>query len=73
MTTLEKIQDTIKFARFQKKEGNSNYSKILILGNMNIYWAHPFYQHSDYNKSIAMPLNKRTVKIAGIINKYLCS
>lgn len=67
------IADCIRFARQQKTEGKSNYSKILIEGFKNIYWAHPIYQHTDYNKSIALSNTEENRKIMKLINKYLAS
>lgn len=37
---------------FNRKD---KYGKILILGKDNIYWAHPEYGHSDYNKTVFAP------------------
>lgn len=69
--TASKISTAIRYAMQQKKEGKSNYSKILVVGNSNIYWASPAYLHSDYNKSIAFENTEKTRKIALKINKYL--
>jgi hypothetical protein len=65
------IKDAIDFAKKHKKRGFDSYSKVLILGNKNIYWASPVYQHSDYNKSVAFPNTPKFRKIADLINKYL--
>lgn len=59
------------YAKIQKKEGKSSYSKILIEGNMNIYWASPDYLHRDYNKHKAMPNTPKNRAIAQTINKFL--
>jgi len=61
----------ISHAKKERKNGKSNYSKILIEGNKNIYWASPIYLHNDYNKSVAFPNNEKNKKIATIINNYL--
>lgn len=68
LSTLAKV---IAWAKFEKKQGKSNYSKVLITGNTNIYWASPIYGHSDYNKSIAMPLNDKNLKAMKVINNFL--
>lgn len=65
------ISNVVNFARQQKKEEKSSYSKILIKGNTNIYWASEFYGHSDYNKSIAMPLNEKNEKFMMAVNSYI--
>lgn len=65
------IIDTIRFAKQQVKEGYTNYTKILIEGNNNIYWTSPTHGHSDYNKSIAMPNNEKNRKVMEVVNKYL--
>ena len=55
----------------QIKWGYSSYSKILIEGNTNIYWASPVYLHSDYNKSRAMENTPKNRKIMELVNKML--
>lgn len=55
----------------QIKWGYSSYSKILIEGNTNIYWASPVYLHSDYNKSRAMENTPENRKIMELVNKML--
>jgi len=65
------IRDLVNYVREQKKLGESNYAKMLIVGNKNIYWASPNYQHSDYNKGIAMPNNEKNRELAKKINKML--
>lgn len=69
--TESKISKAIRYAMQQKKAGKSPYSKILVVGNSNIYWCSPIYLHSDYNKSIAFENNEKNRKLALIINKYL--
>lgn len=69
--TLSPALRAFNFAKLQKKEGKSNYLKVLIGGNSSIYWASPEYGHSDYNKSIAMPNTEKNRAIARVINKYL--
>lgn len=65
------IANVVAFAKSQKKEGKSNYSKVLILGNTNIYWASEVYGHSDYNKSVAMPINNKSIALMQVVNSYL--
>lgn len=65
------ITDAIRLAKKQKLQGFSNYSKILIEGNKNIYWASPKYLHQDYNKNIAFKNTKRNREIAEKINNFL--
>jgi len=66
-----KILQAIKYAKYQKQQGKSNYSKVLVIGNSNIYWASHDYGHSDYNKSIAMPNTPKNREVAKVINRYL--
>ncbi len=49
----------------------TNYGKMFIQGKTNIYYAHPFYKHSDYNKWKAMPNTPKHWKIAQELNKKL--
>jgi hypothetical protein len=65
------VLKTISHAKIEMAEKRGRYSKILIFGNTNIYWASPIYQHSDYNKSIAMPKNPKNEKLAYLINRIL--
>ena len=65
------IANIVAFTRVQKKEGKSNYSKVLIEGSTNIYWASEIYGHSDYNKSIAMPINDKSIRLMQVVNSYL--
>ena len=57
--------------RAQIKWGMSAYSKTLIKGNTNIYWASPIHLHQDYNKIIAMPNTERNRKIMSLVNTHL--
>ena len=61
----------IRHALYEKKQGSSNYSKKLIIGNKNIYWASPCYGHADYNKSIAFENTEKNRRVASLINRYL--
>ena len=65
------IKAAVDHAKYNKNRGYDNYSKKLILGNTNIYWASPVYEHSDYNKSVAFPNTEKFRKIASLINKFL--
>jgi hypothetical protein len=63
----------ILFAKSQVKDGSikSNYAKVLIEGNSNIYWAHPSYGHADYNKSRAFENTESNRVLAAKINSFL--
>ena len=69
--TPNTIGSVFAYAKRQKAEGYSPYSKMLIIGNKNIYWASPSYGHADYNKSIALPNTERNRRAAVLINHYL--
>ena len=49
----------------------TNYSKIFIQGNANIYFAHPAYGHFDYNKKVVCAMNDNTLKAITIANKLI--
>ena len=66
-----RVLKTISHAKFEMAVKRGRYSKILIFGNTNIYWASPIYQHDDYNKSIAMPRTQKNEKLAYLINRIL--
>ena len=66
-----RVLKTISHAKIEMEEKRGRYSKILIFGNTNIYWASPIYQHADYNKSIAMPRTTKNEKLANTINNIL--
>ena len=61
----------INEAKRDAKRGRDGYSKMFILGNNNIYWASPVYQHADYNKSRSMPINEKNIERMNVINRYL--
>ena len=65
------VLKTISHAKVEMTEKRGRYSKILIFGDNNIYWASPIYQHDDYNKSIAMPRTQKNEKLANLINGIL--
>jgi hypothetical protein len=64
------IMNAMAFMRIQINNGtiHTNYRKVLIEGNRNIYWAHPGYRHSDYNKHIAFPNTERNRRVMNLIN-----
>ena len=66
-----RVLKTISHAKIEMAEKRGRYSKILIFGDNNIYWASPIYQHADYNKSIAMPRTQKNEKLANLINGIL--
>jgi hypothetical protein len=69
----ESINDAIEFCERQIKEGTifTNYAKMFIVGNKNIYAAHPYFGHSDYNKWCAMPNTAKHRKVAEQLNQRL--
>lgn len=46
----------------------TNYFKVLIEGNTGIYYAHPEYQHSDYNKHRVFDKTPETLNLMRIFN-----
>lgn len=53
--------------------GEDRYTKRPIMGKTNLYFASPVYGHSDYNKSIVMPIsgNERFCElICRLADKY---
>ena len=42
--------------REEVRRGWDNYTKRPIMGHTYLYWVSPFYGHSDYNKSRALPI-----------------
>lgn len=52
-------------------KNSGNYKKVLIEGNTHIYWAHPYYGHSDYNKSIWRKNTPENRVKMQIINNFL--
>jgi hypothetical protein len=45
------------------KSNYTNHSKIITIGNTNIYMCHPYYKHRDYNKYVLCPKNAISSKI----------
>lgn len=67
--TFEQPNNLLQKLIINKSSGN--YKKVLIEGNTHIYWAHPYYGHKDYNKSIwrkNTPENRVKMRI---INNFL--
>jgi hypothetical protein len=67
------IANAVQHAKQQVNDSSmsTNYGKILIEGNNNIYWASPSYGHSDYNKSVAFKNTDRNRKAMDLINSML--
>ena len=42
--------EILRFLLEQVEQPNSPYTKKPIYGHTGLYFAHPGYQHSDYNK-----------------------
>lgn len=63
------VSYSIRFAKQQ--DLNSNYCKVLVKGNKNWYWCSPVYGHSDYNKSIAFPINEKNNRLAFLLNNLI--
>lgn len=49
---------------------NTNYFKTMIEGSTGIYYAHPYYGHSDYNKSRLFDKTPETMKLMDLFNSY---
>lgn len=69
--SLSYPKKAIELLRNSQGLKNTNYFKILIEGNKNIYYAHPEYGHEDYNKSIAFPKNTKTLRLMYLVNTIL--
>ena len=52
-------------------KNSGNYKKVLIEGDTHIYWAHPYYRHDDYNKSIWRKNTPENRVKMQIINNFL--
>ena len=68
---LSPVQKTKELIKFSKDFKDSNYFKIMVEGNKNIYFASPIYLHNDYNKSIVFPKNEKTIRLMQIFNKVV--
>ena len=71
--TEQPIINAVNFMRRQVEDGSvdTNYGKILIEGKTSIYWAHPYYGHSDYNKHRAFKNDQKGRKAMRLINSIL--
>lgn len=49
---------------------HTNYFKTMIEGSTGIYYAHPYYGHSDYNKSRLFDKTPETMKLMYLFNSY---
>lgn len=49
---------------------DTNYFKTMIEGGTGIYYAHPAYAHSDYNKSRLFDKTPETMKLMELFNSY---
>ncbi len=67
------IMNAANFMREQVANGSihANYGKILIEGSTSIYWAHPYYGRSDYNKHRAFKNDEKGRKAMNLINSIL--
>jgi hypothetical protein len=68
---LSPVQKTKELISFSKNFKDSNYFKIMVAGNKNIYLASPICLHNDYNKSIVFPKNEKTIRLMQIFNKIV--
>ena len=67
-SNLEKLRGLINWSL---KSKDTNYFKVLIEGNSGIYYAHPAYGHSDYNKSRIFDKTPETLKLMELFNKIV--
>ncbi len=54
-----------------KNSKGTNYFKVMIEGNNNIYLASPTYMHADYNKTRLFSKNEKTLKIMNLFNSII--
>jgi hypothetical protein len=64
----EKLKQVILMAQQTK---GTNYFKTLIEGNTGIYFAHPYYGHSDYNKGRIFDKTPETLRLMAIFNRIV--
>lgn len=71
----ESIQKAQEMAERDIANGTifTNYGKRFIMGNKNIYYAHPEYRHSDYNKAQVMPNTPKHWAVAEQLNAIINS
>lgn len=69
----ESIKEAIEVVNRDIETGviHTNYGKRFIVGNKNIYYAHPVFKHEDYNKWCAMPNTPMHRRIAEELNKKI--
>ena len=67
-SNVQKVRELIKWSLETK---STNYFKVLIEGDMGIYYAHPYYGHSDYNKSRVFEKNAETLKLMQLFNSII--
>jgi len=67
-TEIQKVRELLKLSLNSR---NTNYFKVLIEGNCNIYYAHPNYGHNDYNKSIVFEKNPKNLKLMKLFNNII--
>ena len=68
------VKRMVKGMKYYKKvirDKKTNYSKVLITGMNNIYWACDAYGHSDYNKRKVGDMNFNNLRAASIVNNIL--
>ena len=56
---------------FQKSNRGTNYLKIFVRGNKNIYLASPIFNHGDYNKSVFCSLTEHNWDVCQKANEMI--
>ena len=64
----ETISELLKLSADRK---GTNYYKVLIEGHTGIYYAHPVYQHSDYNKTRIWDKTPYYLRVMSIFNDLI--
>lgn len=67
------LSHVINYVKSMLKRKFDNYSKIPVLGKTHLYFAHPIFLHSDYNKVrlIEIKGNEKLIQIIfSLFNKY---
>lgn len=64
-SNAQRVRELIKWSLECK---NTNYFKVMIEGNSGIYYAHPEYRHSDYNKSRLFDKTPETLRLMQLFN-----
>lgn len=65
------VQIVRKLINDALRNKETNYFKIIIEGNNNLYLASPIYLHSDYNKCRLFPKNERNLKLMSLYNSIV--